>query len=89
MGKTTMKTAAQKEKQLGKWVMWACCTIMLPPLVGYLIVAQTSITSAGLINAALPLGFCVGMHLVMHKMMGKSCHAEPAKIPTTEQKDAT
>ena len=83
-----MGTTSQKEKQLGKWAMWACCTIMLLPLVGYLIVAQTSITSAGLINAALPLGFCLGMHLVMHKMMGKSCHAKPAEIPTTEQKDA-
>gem|GEM_PF-6593091 len=28
------------------------------------------------------------MHLVMYKMMGKSCHAKPVKLPVMEQKDA-
>jgi hypothetical protein len=33
-------------------------------------------------------GLCLGMHVVMHKMMGKSCHAKSSENHTTEQKDA-
>lgn len=83
-----MKITSQKEIQFGKWAMWACCAVMLLPLAGYLIVAQSSVTTAGLFNAVIPLGLCLGMHVAMHKMMGKSCHGKTAEIPATEQKDA-
>lgn len=83
-----MTNAEKKPNLTGKWAMWACCTIMVVPLVSYLVVAQTSITTAGLVNSAIPLVLCLGMHLVMHKMMGKSCHDKPTRNSTTEQNDA-
>ncbi|WP_245759339.1 DUF2933 domain-containing protein [Tranquillimonas alkanivorans] len=71
--------------------MMACCAIMLLPVAGFF---ASGGTLAGLwSNAAVfaPLVLCLGMHLVMHRMMGRSCHgkqeseeadgAETAPIP--------
>ncbi|WP_377513412.1 DUF2933 domain-containing protein [Octadecabacter sp. R77987] len=59
-----------------KWGMMACCAVMFLPVAVFLIGGGTL---AGLwANAGVfaPLTLCIGAHLVMHKMMGKSCHAE-------------
>jgi len=57
--------------------MMACCAVMLLPVAGFFIAGGTV---AGLWSnsaAFLPLLICVGAHVVMHKMMGKSCHETP------------
>lgn len=53
--------------------MMACCAVMLLPIAGFFLAGGTI---AGLWSnsaAFMPLVLCVGAHLVMHKMMGKSC----------------
>ncbi len=56
--------------------MLACCAVMLLPVGGYLLGGGT--VSGSLDNLALvvPLLACVGMHFVLHRLMGKSCHGE-------------
>ncbi|WP_306043916.1 DUF2933 domain-containing protein [Mameliella sp. MMSF_3455] len=72
-----MKDDGHSGKGAGKlmhWGMMACCAVMLLPIAGYFIGGGTL---SGLGSNALtfaPLMLCVGAHLVMHKMMGKSCH---------------
>lgn len=74
-----------------KWGMAVCCSVMLIPVAAFLIGGGTI---AGLwSNASVfaPIALCVGAHVLMFKMMGKSCHApakkvnveEPAEIPIT------
>jgi hypothetical protein len=74
--------------------MMACCAVMLLPVAVFFL-AGGSI--AGLwSNVALfaPIALCVGVHVLMFKMMGKSCNGaksetasdvtvetEPIKIP--------
>lgn len=51
--------------------MMACCAVMLLPVAGILIGGGGL---GGATGALAPLLLCLGAHLVMHKMMGKSCH---------------
>lgn len=84
---------AKKGGGLMRQGMMICCLLMLLP-VGLYLVGGGSVSglfaNAGLL---LPLAICGGMHFVMHRMMGKSCHGnskandknvkpdEPAEIP--------
>lgn len=56
--------------------MAACCIIMMVP-IALVLLGGASIgavfSNAGLI---LPLVLCLGMHFVMHRMMGRSCHGK-------------
>jgi hypothetical protein len=64
-----------------KWGMAVCCSVMLIPVAAFLIGGGTI---AGLwSNASVfaPIALCVGAHVLMFKMMGKSCHAPAKKIP--------
>lgn len=59
---------------LARCGMLACCIVMFLPIAGYLLSGGTI---AGLLdNVALvvPLLACVGMHFVLHRLTGKSCH---------------
>ena len=72
--------------RLMKYGMWACCAIMLAPIVLYL--AAGGLTSDMTSNAILfaPLVVCLGAHFVMHRVMGKSCHGNEKKS-TSEAAD--
>ncbi len=66
-----------------KWGMAVCCSVMLLPIAAFLIGGGTI---AGLWSNATvfaPIALCIGAHVLMFKMMGKSCHA-PAKKTQTE-----
>ncbi|NVK97824.1 DUF2933 domain-containing protein [Ruegeria pomeroyi] len=59
---------------LARWGMLACCVAMLAPLA-ILLIAGTSLTGlAGNLWILLPLAACLGLHVVMHRMTGRSCH---------------
>lgn len=60
---------------LMKYGMWACCAVMLLPVLAYLVAGGASGVTESLITFA-PLILCVGAHLVMHRLMGKSCHGK-------------
>lgn len=54
--------------------MILCCAVMLLPVAAFLFAGGTI---AGLgVNVWLfvPITLCLGAHVFMHKMMGKSCH---------------
>jgi hypothetical protein len=57
--------------------MMACCAVMLLSIAGYIVTGGT--IEGWLSNSAifLPLLFCLGAHVVMHKVMGKSYHQTP------------
>lgn len=71
--------------KLMKWGMAVCCSVMLLPVAAFLIGGGTL---AGLwSNASVfaPIALCIGAHVLMFKMMGKSCHA-PAKKAQAEER---
>lgn len=64
-------TASSKLMHYG---MMVCCAVMLLPVAAFFIAGGTI---AGLwtnVGLFAPIALCLGAHVVMHKMMGKSCH---------------
>lgn len=78
------KAAQSGSEKLVKYGMWACCAVMLLPIVAYLAAGRPSGVTNSLITFA-PLLLCVGVHFVMHRYMGKSCHGV-AKVADDEHK---
>jgi len=65
--------------------MWVCCAAMLVPIAGF-VVANGSAGGWGQnLGAFAPLALCLGMHVAMHRVTGKSCHAPQAKVVTRQK----
>lgn len=72
---------------LMKYGMWACCAVMLLPVVANIVAGGSLAGLGGNLVAFAPLALCLGMHLVMHKFMGEPCHSsvkdETLGVPQT------
>ncbi|WP_053999715.1 DUF2933 domain-containing protein [Ahrensia marina] len=76
------QTKAEQNHLVMNMFMMACC---IPMLIGGAIIFFAIPAEQGLsarLFALAPLAGCLGLHFVMHKFMGKSCHSK------TDQKDA-
>jgi len=70
----TENQTATGQSRLMHFGMMVCCAVMLLPLAGFFLAGGTI---AGLwSNASVfaPIVICVGAHLLLFKVMGKSCH---------------
>ena len=68
--------------------MFACCIVMVVPIVAYFAAGGALAGVTGNITAFAPLLLCAGMHLLMFKLMGRSCHGaemttDPEAVPET------
>ena len=80
MAKQENPTTPSKQSRTGikgmHIAMIACCMFMLIPVFG-LVMAGSGRNGSGLnLTTLAPLLLCVGAHLLMHKMLGKSCHGK-------------
>lgn len=60
-------------------MMLLCCVAMV---VGFFAILGKG---GSTLSALAPLAICLGLHLVMHKMMGKSCHGSEHKKESAEE----
>lgn len=59
--------------------MLGCCLLMAV-VTGLLIVsAPTGLTVGEALLLAVPMFGCVAMHVILHRVMGRSCHATARK----------
>lgn len=68
--------------------MFACCIVMVVPIVAYFAAGGALAGVTGNITAFAPLLLCAGLHLLMFKLMGKPCQGakkktEPETVPET------
>jgi len=70
------ETPAQKSSTMPvmKYVMWACCAVMLLPIAAFVMAGGLAGGLTSGLYVFAPLLLCAGAHVVMHRMMGKSCH---------------
>ena len=68
--------------------MWACCALMLLPVVWYFSAGGADGGLTQKIVAFAPILLCVGAHFLMFKMMGKSCHGESDYTGTADRRIA-
>ncbi|WP_243405184.1 MULTISPECIES: DUF2933 domain-containing protein [Paracoccaceae] len=57
-----------------KYAMWACCAVMLLPIAAFVMAGGLAGGLTSGLYVFAPLLLCVAAHLIMHRMMGKSCH---------------
>ena len=54
--------------------MMVCCTVMLLPIALFFLAGGSIAGLWANLGLFAPLALCVGIHVVMFKMIGKSCH---------------
>lgn len=72
-------TGGARATSLLKYAMWACCAAMALPFAAYFLSGGTLSGLTRNFAAFAPLLLCVGAHLVLCKLMGKSCHGGSGK----------
>lgn len=78
----------QTGNRFAKFGMAACCLIMAAPIAIVLLTGGVGAV-LGNIGLFLPLALCLGMHVIMHRMMGRSCHgAGSEQTESDPQRDA-
>ena len=68
--------------------MMICCTVMLLPVAAFFLAGGTI---AGLwtnLGLFAPIALCIGAHVLMFMMMGKSCHNSGNKAEQEQPRDA-
>ena len=87
-----MRNATDKSRRshaLMMYGMWACCAVMLVPVVGFLVAGGTAGGLTQKLVAFAPLLLCVAAHLVMHsRMMGNSCHGASDEVDDSDGRTA-
>ncbi|OUS06331.1 hypothetical protein A9Q96_09820 [Rhodobacterales bacterium 52_120_T64] len=72
-----------------RYGMMLCCAVMLIPVGLYFLGGGVLSSLSSNVGLFLPLALCLGMHFVMHRVMGKSCHGEkPAEDKKIERLEA-
>ena len=68
--------------------MAVCCTVMLIPIAGFFIAGGTLAGLTSNLSFLAPIALCIGAHVAMFALMGKSCHGDAKTKKTTEQETA-
>ena len=79
--KSAPKSGSSKLMHYG---MIACCSVMLLPVAGFFIAGGTIAGLWSNISVFAPLALCLGAHVFMFKVMGKSCHSKENESETPE-----
>lgn len=67
--------------------MMVCCAVMLLPVAAFLLAGGTIAGMLNNLGLFAPIALCIGAHVLMFKMMGKSCHGSEKKqdeVPVTD-----
>lgn len=79
---------ATPEKSGHGLLMMVCCAAMIAAFGFVILTAPAGQGWGASALAALPLLGCVGAHLLMHSLMGKSCHGGSADSHETANDNA-
>jgi hypothetical protein len=74
MAKTDQQETAGSSK-LMHYGMMVCCAVMLLPVAAFLLAGGTIAGMWNNLGLFAPIALCIGAHVLMFKMMGKSCHS--------------
>lgn len=62
--------------------MMACCAVTLLPLGAFLVAGGTLGGLPSSVWLLLPIVLCLGMHFLLHRVMGRSCNENTTEIVT-------
>lgn len=64
--------------------MVICCTVMLLPIALFFLAGGSIVGLWANLGLVAPIALCVGIHVVMFKMMDKSCHGSKDKTASAK-----
>jgi len=70
----TENQTATGQSRLMHFGMMVCCAVMLSPLAGVFLAGGSIAGLWSNVSVFAPIVICVGAHLLLFKVMGKSCH---------------
>lgn len=56
---------------------------MLIPLIGYFLASGTLAGLSNNLSVVVPIALCLGVHVAMFAVMGRSCHGSSSESQTT------
>ena len=71
-------TSDSPRQSLGPFML-LCCLAMVAVFAAFVLMAPAGQSWSQIALGAAPLIACFGVHLIMHRFMGKSCHSEKEK----------
>ena len=77
----THRSGNPRGNKLMRYGMMACCAVMLVPVAAFFVGGGRVSGLWANADVFAPLALCVGAHLIMHRMMGKSCHGDGEAAP--------
>ena len=88
-----MQNSDQQEttgsSKLMHYGMMVCCAVMLVPVAAFLLAGGTIAGMWANLGLFAPIALCIGAHVLMFKMMGKSCHGSEKKQQEDPVADAS
>lgn len=70
-----------------RYAMWICCAAMLLPLGVYLLAGETVRGTLQTLGLLVPLAICLGVHALMHRLTGHSCHGAHGSKQQSNKQD--
>ena len=78
-----MAGSENKDAKKGFGIMHAgmavCCAVMLIPVAGFFVAGGTIAGLGSNLAVFAPIALCIGVHVLMFAVMGKSCHGKSEK----------
>ena len=74
-------------KLMHYWMM-ICCAVMFLPVAAFLLAGGSIAEIWSNVGLFAPILLCVGAHVAMFKVMGKSCHGSKDEKPRANTVDA-
>ena len=85
-----MSNTDEKNAKKGFGLMHAgmavCCAVMLIPVAGFFVAGGTLAGLTSNLAVFAPIALCIGVHVAMFAVMGKSCHGEKSPIRRLNRK---
>ena len=74
---------------LMRWMIWVCCALMLVPFIIFFASGGSVSGASSVWGVLLPMALCIGVHVLLHRFTGASCHraaphAEDQSGPTAQ-----
>ena len=69
--------------------MMVCCAVMLVPVAAFFLAGGSIAGLWNNVGLFAPIALCIGAHVVMHKVIGKSCHGSKQEQAEEATLDAT
>ena len=75
----TDEQKSTRQSKVMHYGMMVCCAVMVLPVAAFFLAGGSIAGLGSNFGLFAPIALCIGVHFLMFKMMGKSCHGTKDK----------